>query len=467
MNLLARIFSVEALLPKQHYNDNLPSTKTVYQTTLKMAWPSAMEAVLISLIGAVDMIMVSSLGSEAIAAVGITTQPKFLLMAFVFAINTGVTVIVSRRKGANDAASANLALRNGLILTVIIASIACVFSYIFAEPFLIFAGANASYIDTAVIYFRIIVIGAFFALLGSTITAAQRGAGNTRISMTTNLAANLVNIVFNYLLIFGIGIFPQWGVMGAAVATAIGNFVGFLMAVHSVVKRSSFLKLKLRERWSLDRPTVETLWTISSTALVEQVFIRIGFLLYAKAVANLGTIEFATHYIAMQVMSITFSVGDGLSIANTALVGQSLGAKRPDLAILYGRVSQRVGLIISIVLGLLIVLSRRLIMGLFSTDPQVLALGGDILIILSFIVIFQISQVITVGSLRGAGDVKFVAMLSLVSVTFVRPILTYLLAYAMGLGLYGAWFSVVFDQGIRFVVSRTRFQQAKWTHIVV
>ena len=106
-------------------------------------------------------------------------------------------------------------------------------------------------------------------------------------------------------------------------------------------------------------------------------------------------------------------------------------------------------------------------MGLFSTDPQVLALGGDILIILSFIVIFQISQVITVGSLRGAGDVKFVAMLSLVSVTFVRPILTYLLAYGLGLGLYGAWFSVVFDQGIRFVVSRTRFQQAKWTHIVV
>jgi Na+-driven multidrug efflux pump len=96
------------------------------------------------------MIMVSSLGSEAIAAVGITTQPKFLLMAFVFAINTGVTVIVSRRKGANDAASANLALRNGLILTVIIASLASVLSYIFAEPFLMFAGANVSYIDTAV-----------------------------------------------------------------------------------------------------------------------------------------------------------------------------------------------------------------------------------------------------------------------------------------------------------------------------
>ena len=99
--------------------------------------------------------------------------------------------------------------------------------------------------------------------------------------------------------------------------------------------------------------------------------------------------------------------------------------------------------------------------------PEIIELGGSILIILSFIIQFQIAQVITVGSLRGAGDVKFVATLSLVSVTILRPVLTYFLAYTLGFGLYGAWFSVVFDQMIRYVFSRVRFKNAEWIKIEV
>jgi Na+-driven multidrug efflux pump len=106
-------------------------------------------------------------------------------------------------------------------------------------------------------------------------------------------------------------------------------------------------------------------------------------------------------------------------------------------------------------------------MSLFSIDPQVLSLGENILIILAICVVFQISQVITVGSLRGAGDVRFVAALSMISVTVLRPLLTYLLAYGLGMGLYGAWFSVIVDQALRFVVSRARFQKAEWTKINV
>ena len=124
--------------------DELPSTKEVYETTLKMAWPSAMEAILISMIGAMDMIMVSSLGSGAIAAVGITTQPKFFLMCFVFAVNTGVTVVISRRRGAQDKEGANKALRNGLMMSFGVTLIVSILGFIFAEPFLVFAGAQAS-----------------------------------------------------------------------------------------------------------------------------------------------------------------------------------------------------------------------------------------------------------------------------------------------------------------------------------
>ncbi len=467
MNIINKLFGVENLIPKKYQTQTLPSTEEVYKKTLKIAWPSAMEAILISLIGAVDMMMVGGLGTNAIAAVGITTQPKFLIMAFVLALNTGTTVIVSRRKGENNQEGARKALRNALIFSVGISFISSLIGFIFSRDILMFSGANLDYINEAMIYFNIVLVGNFFYLVSLTITAAQRGVGNTKISLITNLSANVVNVIFNYLLINGIWIFPRWGIAGAAVATSMGNIVSLILAVYNLSKKDNFLHVNFKQDWTLDKKTLITIWKISSSSLVEQVFIRIGFMMYAKAVAGLGTLQFATHYIVMQVMSITFSAGDGLSIATSSLVGQSLGAKRPDLAYIHGKVSQRIGMVISFTLAILIILNRSLIISLFSVDPKIIDLGAQILIILSFIIQFQIAQVITVGSLRGAGDVKFVAMLSLLSVTILRPLLTYVLAYSMGFGLYGAWFSVVFDQMIRYFVGRYRFKKAEWVKIEV
>ena len=467
MNIINKLFGVENLIPKKYQTQSLPSTEEVYKKTLKIAWPSAMEAILISLIGAVDMMMVGGLGTNAIAAVGITTQPKFLIMAFVLALNTGTTVIVSRRKGENNQEGARKALRNALVLSVVISLVSTIIGLTFSKEILMFSGANSDYISEAMSYFNIVLIGNFFYLISLTITAAQRGVGNTKISLVTNLSANIVNIIFNYLLINGIWIFPRWGVAGAAVATAMGNVVSLILAVYNLSEKDNFLHINFKQDWTLDKKTLISIWKISSSSLVEQVFIRIGFMMYAKAVAGLGTLQFATHYIVMQVMSITFSAGDGLSIATSSLVGQSLGAKRPDLAYIHGKVSQRIGMVISFTLAILIILNRSLIISLFSVDSEIIDLGAQILIILSFIIQFQIAQVITVGSLRGAGDVKFVAMLSLLSVTIIRPILTYFLAYSMGFGLYGAWFSVVFDQMIRYFVGRYRFKKAEWVKIEV
>lgn len=467
MNIINKLFGVENLIPKKYQTQTLPSTKDVYKKTLKIAWPSAMEAILISLIGAIDMMMVGGLGTNAIAAVGITTQPKFLIMAFVLALNTGTTVIVSRRKGENNQEGARKALRNALIFSVGISFLSSLIGFVFSRDILMFSGANLDYINEAMIYFNIVLVGNFFYLVSLTITAAQRGVGNTKISLVTNLSANIVNVIFNYLLINGIWIFPRWGIAGAAVATSLGNIVSLILAVYNLSNKNNFLHINFKQDWSLDKKTLVSIWKISSSSLIEQVFIRIGFMMYAKAVAGLGTLQFATHYIVMQVMSITFSAGDGLSIATSSLVGQSLGARRPDLAYLHGKVSQRIGMAISFTLAVLIILNRSLIISLFSVDPKIIDLGAQILIILSFIIQFQIAQVITVGSLRGAGDVKFVAILSLLSVTIIRPLLTYFLAYSLGFGLYGAWFSVVCDQMIRFYVGRYRFKQAEWVKIEV
>jgi Na+-driven multidrug efflux pump len=198
---------------------------------------------------------------------------------------------------------------------------------------------------------------------------------------------------------------------------------------------------------------------------VEQVFLRIGFFIYAKAVASLGTTSYAAHMVCMNIMTISFGFGDGLQIANTSLVGQSMGKDRVDMAKIYTGVTKKIGIVIAIVLSVLITLCSDQLAGFFTTDLGVIKECEIPLIILSLTVLFQIPQVIITGALRGAGDVRFVAILMLVSVTLVRPCLTYLLCYPLKLGLTGAWIALFTDQITRNLLSNWRFRQGKWKTI--
>ncbi|MBR5290865.1 MAG: MATE family efflux transporter [Erysipelotrichaceae bacterium] len=465
MSFLDVLFPVHKMLKKEDIIGDIPASRDVVKKTFDIAWPSALESVFIALIGAVDMMMVGNLGKEAISAVGIVTQPKFIVLAPILALNISVNVLVARRKGQRDKESANLYLRQALLISTLVAFVLSLSAGIFSKELLLFAGANDDYLHLAIPYFRYILIGNFFYSVGLTMTAAQRGAGNTKISMKTNLAANVVNLFFNAMLINGLFFFPRLEVTGAAIATMIGNIVSFCMALYSVTRKGGFLELSFKDQWSVDLKAMNDIFTISKSSLIEQIFLRIGFFTYSKAVASLGTVDFSAHQVCMNIMHISFAIGDGLQIACTSLVGQSLGAKRPDMAMIYGKVSQRIGIMLAIMTGLGITGLRSELLSFFTSDPDVILAGSIPMMIISVTVLFQIPQVIVVGSLRGAGDVKFVAMMMLISVTLVRPALAYVLCYPVGLGLMGAWLALLLDQITRFSLSFTRYHQGQWTKI--
>ena len=467
MNKILNIFRWQSMIKTSEIIGDIPSNRKIYKKTFDIAWPSALESVLIALISAVDMMMVGSLGKEAINAVGIATQPKFIVLAPILALNIGVTVLVSRRKGEKKPEEANAYLRNAFIIAVGVSFTLSLLAFTFARSFLIFAGANSDYLMTGISYFRIIMVGNFFYATGLTITAAQRGAGNTKISMTTNLVANLVNLIFNALLINGLFFFPRLEVVGAAIATALGNFVSFLMAVYSVSHKNRYLYLKINRSLRLQFNYVRDILRISISSLTERMFLRMGFFMYAKSIAVLGTVAFAAHQLCMNVMQISFALGDGLQIANTSLVGQSLGAKRPDMAKIHSKVTQKLGIIVAAIMATLVVIFHKELLSLFTNDLTVIETGRIPLIILAVTILFQVPQVIIVGALRGAGDVKFVALLMLISVTFVRPIMAWLLIYPLGFGLIGAWIALFIDQITRNTISLWRFKQDRWSKIIV
>ena len=207
------------------------------------------------------------------------------------------------------------------------------------------------------------------------------------------------------------------------------------------------------------------MYKVASGAFIEQVFLRIGFFLYAVIVAHLGTDAFAAHQIGMNIIGISFAVGDGLGAAGITLVGQNLGRGRSDLAKIYGIFCQRIGLICSLCIALCYAVSGSAVYRLFSSAPVILDYGSVIMKIIALIVILQVAQVIYGGCLRGAGDTRYTAMVSLISVAIIRPFSGWLFVYPLGFGLIGAWLGLTLDQFMRFMLTRLRFESGKWQKI--
>lgn len=462
-----KFFTVRGMIKPDQILGDLPQTKTIYSNFLKMAWPSALEALLVGLVSAIDTMMVGGLGTNAIAAVGITNQPRLILLAMIFSLNIGVTAVTARRKGQEDQTGANNTLRSGILLAGIISIAMSILGYIFVRPILLLAGAEDVYMKDAMTYFRILMISIPFQSLNLTINAAQRGCGKTKISMWTNVASNLVNIVFNFLLINGIWIFPRLEVAGAAIATSIGACVAFIISITTLFRKNNYLSLYHKAIWSLKRNILSPIIKVSSSAFVEQVFMRIGFFAYAAIIARLGTTAYSTHLICMNILSLSFSFGDGLSIAASALVGQNLGAKRSDLSIIYGKVGQRLAFMISSFIFFIFMFGGEFLVSLFSNEQEIIILGSSIMILAAFSTHAQTSQMVMSGCLRGAGDTAYVAITSFISIALIRPFLTWLLCYPVGLGLYGAWAALGLDQIFRLVVNFRRFSSGKWSMIVL
>ncbi len=445
----------------------MPSKKELYATTLHMAWPTMLESFLISLTGFVDTIMVSALGASAIAAIGLTDQPKFIGLCAFFAIATSISAICARRKGENDRESANLLLRKLLIWGTLLCVVVTVTLYFGADAILHFAGSQEDTHDLAVSYLRIITLGMVFTTTTQMINAAQRGVGNTRISMLTNTTANIVNVIFNFLLIEGRFGFPALGVEGAAIATVLGTAAGCAISIGSALNPNGFIYLHYRTEGKLRGKDIHAALNIGSSAFVEQVFMRIGFLLFAITVAKLGTLALSAHTIAMKLLNLSFSLADGLSIAAIALVGRSLGQKKPALASAYGSIARRVGICCSLGVSFVYVAFGQTLFGLFTDEPEILAYAPMLLVLLCLITYAQIAQVVTMGCLRGAGDTKFTAFTSLISVAIVRPLASWVLCYPCGLGLMGIWLGLLGDQTIRLLFGVVRFRQGKWLKLDV
>lgn len=443
--------------------------KKIVRTTLNIAWPAIVESFFAAFAGLVDSLMVSSLGSYAVAAVGLTTQPKFIGLSLFLAVNVAVSALVARRFGEKNKDDANRILLTALLFVVIGAiMLGAVFAY-WADFIIGLCGSTEETHDSAVTYFRIIMGGMIFNCIQMAINSAQRAAGNTKITMRTNVTSNTINIIGNYLLINGNFGFPALGIQGAALATVFGTVVASIMSILSIMNKEGFISIPyiIKNKIKPALSAFTSLVKVGYSVFFEQLLMRIGFMLTALMAADQGTDAMAAHQVGMNINGLSFAFGDGLQSTAIALIGRSLGEKNVELAKKYGVTCRKIGGIISACLGLIYFLGARPLFGLFFREEHIIAIGVNIMYVIIFVVIFQVQQVVYMGALRGAGDTAYTAVASMISVTLIRTIVSYTCGYIFGWGIIGIWLGILGDQFSRFVLASIRFKSGKWTRIKI
>lgn len=440
--------------------------KTYFKKSLSIAWPAVLEFFFVSIAGFIDTFMVSSLGPAAIAAIGLTIQPKFLSLSVFFAINAAVSALIARRQGEGKRDKANVTLTTALYIMVFFVIFVDLLMIPFAGKILELAGSNTETHKLAYDYYMIIMIGLIFNALSMLINAAHRGCGNTQIAFISNMVSSVVNISLNFLLIEGRFGFPKMGVRGAALATVLGTVVATIMCLISLIDKNSYMNFRTmaKNKFKFSMEIAGEIKNLAVNLFVENISARIGFMITAITAARLGTEAFAAHNVGMNLLGLSFSFGDGMQVAAIALTGNALGAGHKDEALKLGKSCQELGFIFSVIFSLIMIFFGRNIFFIFFNENHILDMGVLISRFLTIIVLLQISQVIYGGCLRAAGDVKYTLGVALVSVTFIRSIVTLICVNVLNLGLAGIWIGILSDQASRFLSLRHRFNLGEWVH---
>jgi len=437
--------------------------KLINKRVWQLAWPAMVELLLSTLFSMVDMIMVGRISYQALTAVGLTNHPTMLALAVFQALNVGSTALVARFIGSGDIKNAKATVRQSMVLVTILGIVVSIAGYLLSPAIITFMRAEPDVYPMSVTYLQIVSLGWLFTTISLNVGAILRGSGDTMTPMRYNLLSNLLNVVGNYVLIFGKFGFPAMGVAGAALSTTLCRGVAAFLALRAIFNKNRNIGVSLKDDYRIDKNLLERLISIGLPSAMEQFLLRLGQVFFSRAVAGLGTAVYAAHQTAINISSLTFTPGQAFGMAATTMVGQSLGAKHPDVAEKAGLVARRMGLIIALAIAIVLFFFGYDVALLYVDDPEVARAAANALKILAIMQPMQSTQFILAGALRGAGDTRWPLYSTAIGIWGIRVVLVHVFI-AMGMGLMGAWVAQLCDQAFRAVFIYTRYKSGAWKH---
>lgn len=249
----------------------------------------------------------------------------------------------------------NSCIKQAMLLTTIIYTVLTFFAVLFSKEAVAFSGANTEYLDYASAYFRYIAVSSFFRVLCAPLISAQIGVGNTKVVLYSNLIGNVVNVILNYLLIFGKLGFPRMEIEGAGLATAIGNALIFVLLLKSVIRGKNDIDI-LKGSAKFTSEFMKPLLNIGSSSFMENIWERVGLFIFARMIAELGTMAMGIHHYCILLWDLYYYFGMGM--ASSSFSGRKLGEGRRDLALIYAKAAQRSGIVVSLIASAVFIFTR-------------------------------------------------------------------------------------------------------------
>lgn len=445
----------------------LKDNKEIRRRIIDLAWPAFTEMMLINLIQMINMIMVSRVSPEAVAAVGLTAQPIQFAMALLVALNVGATAIVARAIGGGNQEEANRAAQLTFNINIWLALPLAILLTLFADPILRFMGADPLVIEEGIHYARLSFIALAFMVLTTGISAVLRGAGDTKTSAKVNVVTDIMIVGAGLPLIYGWFGLPQLGILGAGLSTLAARIIAAVWMVGGIFAGKKKIQLVVSRIGIFDRTLLRRILKIGLPSMGESFVIRFGQILLTILIAGLGTSVFAANQIAFNILGLTWLPALALSTAASTLVGQGLGAKNPDLAEKFGWQTNKYAMIMMGVCGVGFILFAKWILLLYTSDPEIIRLGTTAMQVIGATQVFQAAQYVLAGALRGAGDTKYSLKVTFFGVWAVRVTLTALFLFVFKWGLLGAWLAIAIDQIFRSTLLFIRFRRGEWKKINV
>jgi Na+-driven multidrug efflux pump len=432
------------------------------RTVWRLAWPTIVSNLLFTTVGFLHIKIVAQIGTTAVAAVTTGHRVFFLVQAILMGVSVASTALISRSWGARRVDQAELVCWASLVISVVLATVLSVPVLFAPEAIAGLFGLDDE--TTALAASFIFWLGLFnvFAAVNMMLGTALRATGDVITPLWFLLFSSILNVVFAYLLAFGIGPLPQLGVAGVSLG---GSFGGALITILFLIFwwRGNF-NLKLPKQVAVDRTVTRQLLTIGAPSVLEQGIVQLAFLAFFAIVAHYGTAAYAAYGIGVTLVAFSIVIGFGFGIATATLVGQQLGAGQPESAVLAVSRSLRMSLAAMIILSILLCWFAEDLASYMIDDPQVIHLTVVFIYIIALAQPLMACEFTLGGAFRGAGDTRFPLVATFCGIILGRliPALTFLL---LGLSVYWIFAVMLFDYGIKAVMLIHRYRSRKWLNI--
>ncbi len=431
--------------------------QTIRKQVFSLALPVVLSSLLQRAVGIIDIFLVGGLGASAIAAVGIAQIMVFVVMSLSWGINVGITVLVSRLWGAERKGDAGKAAFQAMLMAAGATVLIMILGLSFGGKVGSLLGAQNEVRVILADYAQIIFTFILFTISINVLAGIMHGTGDTKTPLYAILIVNALHVIVAYPLIYGYLGMPKLGVKGAAIAIAISEFAGALfLLIRSLHKRYIVVTRHLETKYAA------MTFKLGYPIFIDRLLQNLGSMAFAKVILLYGTTVYAAHQVGLAIEAFSFMPGYGIAVAAATMVGQNLGAGRPDHARISSYEANRLAVMLMAAMGLVFFFFPYGLLCAFTNDPEVIKYGILYMKIVAFAQIPLAVTMVVGGSLRGAGDTGFIMFATIAGMWLVRLPVAALLAVVIGMEIRYVWSVMILDWIVRMSFLLWRYRKETW-----